>query len=87
MPAAGRCVRAAPGADVRRYISGQAAESYDGEAFLEADTAFHLMLLEGSGNPVTAQFALVVTAALRTRDDPQQPLIINTTPVGIALHN
>ena len=45
------------------------------------------MLLEGSGNPVTAQFALVVTAALRTRDDPQQPLIINTTPGGIALHN
>ena len=85
MPAAGLCVRAAAGADVRCYISGQAvdlllqllaglseglasaAESDDGDAFLETDTAFHLLLLEGSGNPVIAQFALVVTAALHTQ--------------------
>ncbi|QWT22825.1 FCD domain-containing protein [Subtercola sp. PAMC28395] len=63
-----------------------AAESNDGEAFLEADTAFHRLLLEGSGNQVIAQFALVVTAALRTRDDAKQPLVIDTTPLGIALH-
>ena len=63
-----------------------AAAANDGELFLEADTAFHRLLLEGSGNPITAQFADVVTAALRTRDDARQPLIIDTTPQGLALH-
>ncbi len=64
-----------------------AAEANDGETFLDADTAFHRLLLEGSGNPVIAQFAEVVTAALRTRDDADQPLIIETTPLGLALHS
>lgn len=63
-----------------------AAESNDGELFLETDTAFHRLVLEGSGNPIIAQFADVVTAALRTRDDAHQPLIIDTTPQGLALH-
>ncbi len=63
-----------------------AAEANDGEIFLDADTAFHRLLLEGSGNPVIAQFAEVVTAALRTRDYADQPLIIETTPLGLALH-
>jgi DNA-binding FadR family transcriptional regulator len=63
-----------------------AAESRDGELFLEADTEFHRLVLEGSGNPIVAQFAEVVTAALRTRDVARQPLIIETTPQGLGLH-
>ncbi len=63
-----------------------AAEAGDGDAFLLADTAFHRVLLEGTGNPVIAQFAEVVRAALRARDDAGQPLIIDTTPHGLALH-
>lgn len=63
-----------------------AATTNNGDLFLETDTAFHRLVLESSGNPVIAQFAEVVTAALRTRDDAHQPLIIDTTPQGLTLH-
>ena len=89
--AAGLAAATMTDSDIARLVElgnrlASAAESNDGETFLNADTAFHRLLLEGSGNPVIAQFAEVVTAALRTRDDAHQPLIIDTTPLGLALH-
>lgn len=45
----------------------EAARASDDQAFLDADIAFHDLLLKGSRNAVIAQFADTVAAVLRTR--------------------
>ena len=67
--AAALAARFAGEADLQRINEGlarmKAAEQGDDDT-LEADIAFHVAILRGSGNPFYAQFRDVVTTALRT---------------------
>jgi len=63
-----------------------AVATKDGGRFLEADARFHRLILEGSRNPIIAQFADAVAAALRSRQEAHQTLFTETTPDGLRLH-
>lgn len=67
--AAALAARFATGADLERISEGldrmEAAEIGHDDT-LEADIAFHVAILRGSGNPFYAQFRDVVSTALRT---------------------
>jgi len=63
-----------------------AVTTEDGGRFLEADAQFHRLILEGSRNPIIAQFADAVAAALRSRQEAHQTLFTETTPDGLRLH-
>ena len=58
----------------------------DGGRFLDADARFHRLILEGSGNPIIAQFADAVAAALRSRQESRHTLFTETTQDGLRLH-
>jgi len=63
-----------------------AVTTQDGGRFLDADAQFHRLILEGSQNPIIAQFADAVAAALRSRQEAHQTLFTETTPDGLRLH-
>ena len=59
----------------------------DGRAFLEADIAFHTLILAGAGNAVIAHFAGTVEALLRTREEEKRLTITEYTPASAHRHN
>jgi DNA-binding FadR family transcriptional regulator len=59
----------------------------DGHAFLEADIAFHTLILAGSGNAVIGHFAGTVEALLRTREEEKRFTITEYTPASAHRHN
>ena len=63
-----------------------AGESRDGREFVEADVAFHKLLLEGSHNAVMGQFADTVTAVLYTRQNTDRHTITDLTPQSVRQH-
>ena len=67
--AAALAARFASGEDLQRIDDGldrMKAAEHGHDDTLEADIAFHIAILRGSGNPFYAQFRDVVTTALRT---------------------
>lgn len=64
----------------------RAGREADGRAFVEADVAFHRLLLEGSHNAIIAQFADTVTAVLYTRQNTDRRTITALTPESVRLH-
>ena len=63
-----------------------AGENRDGREFVEADVAFHKLLLEGSHNAVMGQFADTVTAVLYTRQNTDRHTITDLTPQSVRQH-
>ncbi|WP_166785469.1 FadR/GntR family transcriptional regulator [Cryobacterium cryoconiti] len=74
-------VRAAAEAMVEADLAG------DGRRFLEADVAFHTLILIGSGNSVMGHFAGTVEALLRTREEEKRFTITEYTPPSAHRHN
>jgi DNA-binding FadR family transcriptional regulator len=59
----------------------------DGRGFLEADIAFHSLILHGSGNSVMGHFAGTVAALLRTREEEKRFTITDYTPPSAHRHH
>jgi len=58
---------------------GAAAQAGNRTDYLEADSEFHRLILEGSGNALISQFSGTVAAVLRTRrQDPERTINHNT---------
>ena len=64
-----------------------ANERGDDRAFLQADVAFHSLILSGSGNAVIGHFAGTVEALLRTRTRESRGAITEYTPSSAHRHN
>jgi DNA-binding FadR family transcriptional regulator len=63
-----------------------AADAGDGITYLDADARFHRLILDGSGNPLIAQFSQTVAAVLRTRQQDPGRTINELTPASIEDH-
>lgn len=59
----------------------------DGRGYLEADIAFHTLILTGSGNSVMGHFAGTVEALLRTREEEKRFTLTEYTPPSAHRHN
>jgi DNA-binding FadR family transcriptional regulator len=64
-----------------------AAESGDGQEFLDADVLFHTAILRGSGNDVFAHAAGTVEALLRTRVEEPRFTITEYSPSSAERHH
>lgn len=64
----------------------RAADSGNGNAYLEADAEFHRLILQGSGNALISQFSQTVAAVLRTRRQDPGRIIGSTTSASITDH-
>ncbi|GAA0992324.1 FadR/GntR family transcriptional regulator [Subtercola frigoramans] len=64
-----------------------ANRSGDGKVFLEADVAFHTLVLRSSGNAVMAHFAGTVEAVLRTREQERRYTITTYTSPSVDRHH
>jgi DNA-binding FadR family transcriptional regulator len=75
-------------AELARWVDAMQAAfaAGDGIAYLDADAAFHAVLLDASGNAVIAQFSNTVTAVTRTRRQDPGRTLTDLTPASIADH-
>jgi DNA-binding FadR family transcriptional regulator len=64
-----------------------ASERKDDRGFLQADVAFHELILQGSGNAVITHFSSTVEALLRTRTRESRGAITEYTPSSAHRHN
>lgn len=92
-PVAARLAARLMADEQREAVAEAAAEmveadlARDGRAFLEADIAFHTLILAGSGNGVIGHFAGTVEALLRTREEEKRFTITEYTPASAHRHN